>query len=532
MPAHSVRLCLLSLCAFILTAPQEVRGHAQLLETVPAANDVLVDSPSEIKLIFNESVSVLSLQVRDGGGNFLDVGGDIGVEENDVVLPLTAELRDGQYFVAFRVLSADAHTISESFGFSVGAGQNGSFGAIPPVEPAYERWTPWGSGIARWLFMLALLCSAGFVVFRQLLSVPAIVDDWLAGAIRRAASWGLVALAAYWVAGAFVMVAGSAWSLEGLFAVASSTMGVSLATAALGFIALIFFPGRAHKRWALAGAALLIFSRVLTGHPASREPELVLQLLMATHVTAAAFWLAALIVLLRAMRCLSVDAVGVLAGDFGRIGVVAVGIVLTAAGIVMAYLHVAAPAALLTTQYGLLLSAKLGGVIALFAFAAHHKFRVTAALTDGDAAVGRRFQASLRLELLVLLTVIGVSTVVASTPPESTATAQTSVAPIAPLTVVSETGNYRLNVELSADASLIRLLVTDLNGQTVEPLEWTVTADLQSLMMEGIALPAAQEEHSAVTFENRVPSGTNARYTVGVLVTDFDLERFEFELPR
>ena len=531
MPAYMVRLCLL-LCACVLIAPQKALGHAQLLETVPAANDVLPSSPAEIRLVFNEPVSVLAMQIRDGRGNLVPVGSEVGVEGNNVVLPLPVQLAEGQYYVAFRVLSADAHTISESFGFGVGSERRETSDVMRPAPAASELWPALWSGIARWLFMLALLSSAGFVIFRQLVTVPTSIDDWMLRTIGSTARWGLLAVAAYWVASAVAMAGVAVWSLQGITTVAGTTLGTSLAIAALGLVALALAPGRASRVWTLAGAALLILSRVITGHPASREPEFILQSLMAAHVAAAAFWLAALVVLLRAMRSLSTEAAGAVVADFGRIAIVAVGIVLTVAGITTAILHLATPAAMLTTTYGLLLTAKLVGVLALFALAAYHKLRATSPLVSGDSEVGRRFQTSLRLELIVLLVVIAISTAVASTPPESSAISQRDNATVAPFAVISGTGNYSLSVELSEDESLIRLVMTDMSGQAVEPLEWSASADIRGLDMDDMVLRVEDEVHPYVTIENRVPRGAIVRYTVSVLITDFDLERFEFELSR
>jgi copper transport protein len=138
-------------------------AHAELLGTTPPAGAHLDRSPAEVTLRFSEPVKPVP-----GGVRLLDPSGrSVGKAparalSSRVSLPVPADLPDGSYLVAWRVVSVDSHPVAGSFSFSVGAS-----GVAPPASSA----TPSDDavGAVYWLFRgvgyAALALLTGGVAF-------------------------------------------------------------------------------------------------------------------------------------------------------------------------------------------------------------------------------------------------------------------------------------------------------------------------------------------------------------------------------
>lgn len=114
-----VRFILLGVGIWLLR-PHSLLAHNELRQTNPAAGEILNQSPAEIRLTFSEPptngyITLYNAQFQEIPG--LTV---LPPEENGYELAAALpQLEDGTYTVQWLTLSADNHTVSGSFQFSV-----------------------------------------------------------------------------------------------------------------------------------------------------------------------------------------------------------------------------------------------------------------------------------------------------------------------------------------------------------------------------------------------------------------------------
>jgi len=119
---RSLLLCAL-LGTIVLDAPK-VFAHAALTRSEPGRRAVLVQSPAQIRLWFNEKIErdYSSISVLDPTGQAVPAGTAM-VSPDDpklLVLDLPA-LGPGQYTVHYRVNSVDGHVVDSRYVFTVEA---------------------------------------------------------------------------------------------------------------------------------------------------------------------------------------------------------------------------------------------------------------------------------------------------------------------------------------------------------------------------------------------------------------------------
>jgi len=133
----------------------------------------------------------------------------------------------------------------------------------------------------------------------------------------------------------------------------------------------------------------------------------------AMHLVAAAAWLGGLLWLV----CLDRTDVERFVRESMRVSSVALiaVIAVTLSGLVQTGLFLSAPADLFFTTYGLIVLAKVVGMLILIAFGANHRKRVLPVLRDAQS--GARFVALLRRELVVFAIVVLVGGLLAYVPP-------------------------------------------------------------------------------------------------------------------
>ena len=163
-----------------------------------------------------------------------------------------------------------------------------------------------------------------------------------------------------------------------------------------------------------AGALAVAASFAFTGHTIRLDLP-VLSALLVFHLLAVAFWTGSFIPLVRATRGSDVEATRELMLAFSAVAVVLVpGLV--AAGAALAWFLIGGLPALVTTPYGLALSAKISLVAAMLALAAVNKWRLVPGLPTGRAAMDR-LRRSISLEAALALGVIVATTALTSVPP-------------------------------------------------------------------------------------------------------------------
>ncbi len=257
----------------------------------------------------------------------------------------------------------------------------GVSGVAPPVDIVI---------LGRAVYVGLMLLTMGVAWFLLLIPVPAAITVFLRRLLAAGAVGGL---------------------LVGAFNVQQLNL-----LAVAGFGLLLAASWREHWALLLGGALALATSRALIGHPASLEPAAVLMPLMILHVSCAAYWLGSLWPLHRVLGREAPVAAAAVVNRFSRLAVAAVG-TLALVGVVTALIHLAWPIALLKTWYGQLLIMKFTWFTVLMSVAAWHKLKLSPRLDAGDVGAARHMRWGIRLEGAIMLLVVLLSALLASTPP-------------------------------------------------------------------------------------------------------------------
>lgn len=432
------------LVAVALLSAEPARAHAQFVGSKPASDTALENSPHEVVLTFSQAVTPVSVTLVGPDGALVESVEEAVTNGNGerVILPVTAPLAAGTYVVSFRVLSGDSHAISGGFSFSVAAPavavEDTAPGAAPesvasenpaiPISPAVSD--PMPSDLpekaVRATFMLALLLAAGLVIFRLSIPLTDSLDSWVVLWTRRVGGIGLALAFAYFLVATLSVTGLEVFRPRHLYVILQTSIGTSLLVAMAGFL-FLSMSGRDERVLGGIGAAALVASRVLTGHPASQEPMLLLVPAMAVHVATAAFWFASLWVLLRFLRKGPLAEAPQILGAFARTALWSVSALLLAGG-AMAVVHLKSVNAMFESDYGNLLLWKLGGAAGLLILAIVNKLWLTPDLLVSFD--GRRLKTSIRIEVLLMILVIAISTVLATTPPVGRAEPPTTIAEV------------------------------------------------------------------------------------------------------
>lgn len=539
--SRAVRLIAAGLALCALAVPIAATAHARFVDASPPPGAVLDHGPEKVVLQFNEPVQPVSVRLIDSNGVDRAAGKIPHAIDADVVLELGEALPAGKYLVSYRVLSGDAHPIAASFDFQVqGAGP------IPAASPTAEVGTDsslagapveaWGFAaiVARAAYMLGFLLTVGVALFALLVPAARALQPGLRRAVVGLSLYSLGAALAYLqISGADMVGSGSLPDLQAIRVAAQSSLGVSLGLGGVGLIALVISGGG--RPWLLiTGIGVLITSRVVTGHPASRDPGWLLIPAMGLHVACAAFWYGSLGPLFFALKRLQIAEAAAIVARFATVALVAVS-ALAVAGVTMAIVHLATPGALLATWFGQLLLMKTTWFTVLLGFAAWNKWRLTPRLEAGDEGVARRLRISIAVEAIVMTLVVLISVNLASTAPEALPinAEKPPAAALAPLSARSLSGSYGMQLDPAGMANAPRrftLQFSDENGNAVMPLEVDVAVAMPALGIQPLAakVESLDEGQFAVVPGLEMPG--NWRVTVEALINDFDQESFVVEL--
>lgn len=517
-------------------------AHAALVATTPGDGAVLEVAPTEVRIQFTEAVSVQADGVRviDGERNRVD-GGQATATANIVVVPLVADVPDGGYVVAWRIVSADGHPVNGAFSFSVGAPSSvdeslaaGAFGEDSEQRDAVA------AAILRGLAYLGALTASGATLVggglhRRGERPP--VTRLVAGC----AALGILASAAQLPVHASMATGRGLGALteDGVLElVLANGAGWALAVTVLGLVALFItaelpFAG-AVRMVALAGAVISPVGFALYGHTRTMSPLLLAYLSDTVHLFAAAVWLGGLVALLgvvrrRRSRDDDTGALDAVALFSGWAAFVLAALVVT--GGLMSVIEVGGLEALRTTTYGKLLAAKLAVVALVAAGAAWNRFRLLPRLAGGaDGATWSSFSNVARLEVVGILVAVSITAVLVNVTP-----AKDSVIP--PIqTVQAELGTGRMEVTVDPGrpgANDVHVYLYDATS-TLEDRYRDVTVRLD-LPGEGIG-PFDREPvrvgpgHFQLVATD-IPLGGTWQITVTVRIDRFTQEKATVEVP-
>ena len=430
---------LLAAVLLALAAAPSTAAHAVLLETEPANDSVLEESPMHVVLRFDEPVETAlgSVRVYDASGRRVD-GGDVMRASSDAVgTRIDGELPKGTYTVTWRVISADSDPIKGAFVFHVqepGAQPSGIAAQVLEGTPLVVSVLYTGGRFVD--FALLLFCVGGIVALVVALpSADAALRRRLHGVLAVAAfALALVALAGVVLQGAAAgglplreaarwdAISSVAGTRFGVFSVMRA--GIALALAAVAF--LLRRANEREERLALVGlvvaAAALVVTPVASGHASVSGPLATVADL--AHVFAAAAWTGGLALVVLALALAGEDRWPLATRSVPRFSTMAVisVVALIVAGTVNGYLQIRAWRGLWETTYGLLLLAKIALVLPLLALGAYNNRYAVPRLRAGIASVleQRRFLRAAGAELAIMVAIVGVTAVLVNAPPART----------------------------------------------------------------------------------------------------------------
>ena len=387
------RLALLGAVAGALVVPSAASAHVTLESADPATQSRLEEAPEEIRLRFNQPVTITSnaLQVLAPDGTVLS--GTARTEDGGrVVVAPVSRLVDGQgYTVRWRVIGDDGHSPAGVFTFGVGVA------APPPTEAVGASGTTWRDDLARWALFAVLALLVGPLVVRLVVlrgSVPKILE-------RRLHLVGVVAAFLVIDVGiaAFVLRASNALQLPiadlpygDLQPFAEKTrFGVAFLVMTVGFgvVAALLLVGwvfdRLELRWpALLLSLALVSGLSLSGHQATEPNSTWLsELADWLHLVAASIWVGGVAALAFLVWPLAPALRRRAFLGFARVAVALVGAMVLAGGY-LALVRLADMNDLWETQYGRFLLLKLGIVGVALAWGAVHHIVVRPRLEAGD----------------------------------------------------------------------------------------------------------------------------------------------------
>ena len=418
---------MLALIALILL-PTLALAHAQLISSSPADGAVVASAPAAVTLTFNEPVSPITIKLArpDGSVSLLETFKSDG---SAITITPRPALPNGSYALSYRVISEDGHPIGGTLGFSIGAPSAGGAAMAADATPRASRLLILTQRVVLYLGLFLGIGGVfalnwfgrngrdGVAIIRAFLGlglVAALTGIGLQGLDMLAVSPGALAGAAPW--------------RQGL----TATYAVTLGLAALAMLtALVSLSMRGRRAAATSLLALIMTGLAVaaSGHASAAEPQWLMRSAVFAHAVCVAVWIGALLPLTLALKRGGEAGARMLA-RFSR-GILPFVALLLASGIVLAVVQVRKVEALVTTQYGTLLSIKIVLLVALFAAAAVNRAFLTKPALDGakaplwpaghlphkggddvwnpparSATVGKALRISILLEVLLVIAIL------------------------------------------------------------------------------------------------------------------------------
>jgi copper transport protein len=403
-------LALLALLVLGLGGSGSAYAHATLVASHPAAGMVLQTAPERLQLQFNEPISVSLIRLVDAAGR---THSDLTAEANGPFVSIVPpkDLPKGTQVLSYRIVSEDGHPVGGSVAFSIGAAGTAHEVASQTGMRPQVLWA------LRLLVYICVLGGVGTAFFRA----------WIAPVESRRRLMSVLVLgflllvASLGVQGLDILDDGWA-ALFGLApweAAAVTSYGVMVGLAASAILcaaASLSEPRPRRLRLQTAFAVLLVGAALAsTGHAATAPPQWLMRPAVLIHVVGVTIWAGAL----APLYGLTYGEPGAALQALKRFSALAIWgvLLLVAAGVTVAVVQVESIDALVQTDYGRLLVAKLVAVAGLLALAALNRFVLTAGLGRGDLSALRRFRLSIGLEIGLMVCVAGLVAGWRFTPP-------------------------------------------------------------------------------------------------------------------
>lgn len=528
-------------CVGTLSLSGTASAHSVLLDTVPIAGGTVASSPKQIRLKFNEAVELGfgAIRLFDARGRQIQLGDATHPQGRSQEIAATVPaIPDGSYVISWRALSADSHPINGAFTFAVGTVAAGSDtrGLVARlVDDTGSTTVGVALAMARWVTYIAASISIGGLVLLWLCWGA----GWASRRARRGLLWssGLVAAASVLsiaAQGAYAAGEGAGSMLRPViwadvmgtrFGQAALVRVVAAIILSLGISAL--FRGRARLTvWVTAlAAATVIFSLAASNHGLTGRWVVVAFVTDVVHLTAMAVWLGGLVGL-AAWVLHDVDKSDA-DGDqrvravrrYSTVALLAVAAIVIS-GVLQAVRQVGSFSGLTSTTYGVTLLVKVA-LVAVIISVAWVSRRLTHIWADGwrprpgsaaaamfepiesadstelsgsvdvvAVAVGevetrRYLRRSVMVEVIVMLLVVGASTVLSNTIP-----ALEAVAIPFKQTIVTDEGFAEILVDPARTGTTdLHVTITDPDGSVPQVEDLTVTVRLRERGVGPLEIP-------------------------------------------
>ncbi len=444
----------------LIAEPIQAEAHTFLVASSPAAGQRVLSSPLALQLEFTQPVVLggSRVELQTSAGTSVPTGALQRSADGTVIMATLPKLASGTYRVTWQALSEDGHISTGEFVFGVGASA-----VLPAVTSGAASPTDWPEAFATWVVIAGLAVLLGTVISRR----------WVWNAaqiIKERPSLYMVHV---------LVIAGTLQELTLTVArvgaggeAITSAIATAVATQA-GLLALLTLAltGGSAIGWKVPEARVAVplmlaaglAAQALRAHPGvSGEPWR--QATAVIHVVVAALWVGVLAHLVGVIwrRSATSEELGHATRRYAALALVSAALVV-GTGIILALGQIRQPEQLVTTAYGRLLLFKAGLVlVALLAAAWARGFRIWRPRTPPLPGL----RALTRVEVGLLISVVGVASLLGSVAPPAPLTSLAAGQPLteAPipagpsLTVAGQTGWLEVYVSASQGVVVLQVL--------------------------------------------------------------------------
>lgn len=521
---------LLGALGVLVSPAAPARAHATLVASDPPQGSVIGYSPVTVTLTFNEPVRVVAgkIQVLAPNGKRIDIEPPTVVDRT-VTIPLRVPPRPlGTYLVSYRVISADSHPVSGTVTFSVGAPSSVPSATEGGVHPVVRVAVP----AAKYLGYAGLALIVGPAMFLSALWPRRLSRTRAARVVR--AGFALVALAtvgSLWLQAPYVSGASPTDVTEDeLREGVESPFGVVL-IARLGLLLAAWillrpiFRARGAYRISRRRGTLLVLVALagaatwpLSGHAQASPMSALMIPADILHIGAMALWVGGLVTLALPLRPVHPRVFAHLLPAWSRWAALAV-CWLVIAGVLMALVEVGPARALVETDYGRLVLAKVGILGVLLAAAAIAR---RAVLRRATATVRR----VVRWELVGMAVVLAASAVVVHTTPGRVAVMEAQEVVQDSFAQTLHSPLYTLQFEIYpvqlGENNTVHAYAYTPDGRPLSVKEWWVTTLLPERDVEptGVPLLGIEPHHAVGAVAFPIPGEWELRFTL--LISEID----------
>lgn len=505
------RLLLVAIAAAALVLPASALGHAALISTTPGIGSIVETAPTTVTLTFSEDINAVGahVQVIAPDGARYDTGAPTTAGRT-LSQALKPDLPEGTSTVAWTVISADGHRVSNAFTFSVGKESIGGY-TDPNAANAAAADLERPAGSSTLTAVSRALRFAGIIVLLGLLGIVALVwaptlrrgraeDPATAeaadGAFRPVALWFARLTPPLLALVALLTIPVEAWSygidLGGVLDLRQGKIAVAQVLLALIAWPLALRAVRGGQTRLLVAAAvpaiLLAVTPGLSGHAGAQDPAWLSVLVDWVHVLAAGAWGGGLILLAAAAPAVfrattSETRAPLLRGivrRFTRIALTAL-VALVATGAIATLVLTSSLTELVDSSWGRILIAKVVVVLA-------------AVLTAGIARrAASSFATAVQIEALLIIIAIALTGTLTGLAPQPLTTAAPVAAP-----------SFQLVQKVDAREAQI----------TVEPTAAGATSEVHIIVTNGVGQPAIDVKDASLVLAQGEGTKVSAELTL------------------